>query len=156
MGTTANGLPYPEGADPPDVPTDIRELAVAVDAALATRAVWTPAAGWVDYGGSFGGLHVTRTGGIVNVSGMVKPTADLPVTVNTNYVIGTIPASTAPYLLTPAASRIVATYVIIGGATAVARLQITAAGQISFYAPSTGTIAASGSYIGVHATYRGA
>jgi hypothetical protein len=35
MGITTNGLPYPEATDPADVPTDMRQLAEAVDVYFA-------------------------------------------------------------------------------------------------------------------------
>jgi len=40
MGTTVNGLPYPDSGDPPDVPTDMRQLAEAVDAELTRQGEW--------------------------------------------------------------------------------------------------------------------
>lgn len=59
--------------------------------------VWTPGSGWQDYGGAFGGMHCTRVGKIVTVSGLIKRSStDLTVNSGTSTTVGTLPTGYRP------------------------------------------------------------
>ena len=68
----------------------------AVNAAAITVANWTPAAGWQDAAAPHTGLHATRTGRNVTLTGRPTPTATVPITAGTPFTIGTAPVGFRP------------------------------------------------------------
>ena len=77
MAVTANGWPYVEPADKPlEYPALSQQLATKLDPytpLLPALTTLTPASGWMDIGGGYGGLFVTKQGRIVVIDAVFKP-----------------------------------------------------------------------------------
>lgn len=121
----------------------------ALDAGLT--GVWSPAANWADYGGSYTGLLVTRSGPLVCVQGLVKrTTSSLTATGSTAYQIGTVPVG-----FRPTTAMVAPGVIYSGSAFANGEVEIFASGVVNFYCYATTTIAVGG-FVSVLFTYRGA
>jgi hypothetical protein len=137
-----------------DTLVDGQAVVTAIAAATAvTTGTLVPAAGWQDYGSSYGGLHVTRQGPQVICTGLLQRNAALAVTNGGAYLMGTIPTGFQP------SSSIIAlgTLSMTGSNTSLVscRLTLDVGGGLAFVGPATGTMPIGG-WVGYTISYRGA
>lgn len=114
-----------------------------------SNAIGSLSAGWVDISsppGNFCTLH----SGMVTVELNIKRTADLALTANTNYVLGTLAEEYFPVHVVRFPVAILMNGVRGGGVASV-----DLAGVLNFVPWFSGTFKASNDYIGAVATYRG-
>lgn len=159
-GATPKGYPYVEPADFPfEYPAMSQQQAQHLESTMWAEAAWTPADSWADQGGAYTGLHVSRSGSVVNISGNLKRTADLVMpAAGTAYTVGQLPAGTAPSGFFPPYARYGSGWLILAstlGAPTPCRVAVLATGAISFAAPVAGTITPAG-VLSLFITYRGA
>ena len=154
MAVTANGWPYVEPADKPlEYPALSQQLATKLDPytpLLPALTTLTPASGWMDMGGGYGGLFVTKQGRIVVIDAVFKPTSDKAVTAGGSYPL----ATGAP----PAAHSIIFGGIYTAGAAIplLARFEVDAAGAVLFRPGTAGTIATASNFVAVSVSYRAA
>lgn len=82
--STADGWPYIQPSDlAQQYPVTSQALADLLEArwdTYQTAGTLAPVSGWADFGSTYGGLLVTRSGGMVTIEGMLKRTgADVAV-----------------------------------------------------------------------------
>ena len=153
-GATAGGWPYVTPDDHPlEYPAFSQQFALFAEAqAAAVLGTLTPASGWVDYGTSAGGMHVTRQGKLVTINALMKRTSDLALVVNTGVDVATVPAG-----LRPAASTFDATFyqLTATGAPVLGRLVVHQTGQVQLFPSAAGTLTTTG-LVAVTIPYRAA
>lgn len=101
--TTGDNLRWPENGDPAMVPQDMQELATDVQTGLNKRIPAIPTAeptmsyssGWAQYSSGLA-VRLAVFGKIVVARGLITRTANLNVTDNNDYQMGTIPAAQRP------------------------------------------------------------
>lgn len=165
MRTTANyGWPveqqgdtrrdFPSRVDGPRsdaIDAKMKQLADQLEVAATTQAAWTVGAGWTEHTGAGSGqLHVTRSGKVVILTGLVKPTSDLAMTAGTVYTVGTIPAG-----FRPVAQSVQNIGLLYQGSSVsqFCRMYATSAGQVQF-APNSAATFMSVGFLTVHLHYR--
>lgn len=163
MGTTSPDLlPWPEYPDPAAIPTDMHEMANAVQVALNKKIALgssgsgeiAPATGW----GALSGWQLPRAyayGKIVVCNGVLARTASLTVTDNGLYVIGTLPAAVRPAakLITTVPWQVFDT----GGnrQRSAAQVEIGTNGVVTLVTNAAGTMPADSSWVGLSAAWVG-
>ncbi len=111
----------------------------------------TPYAAWTDYGSGYAGLYCTRVGDVVALDFLVKPTSDYSVSSGSFYGFGTIPSGYRP------AHSLIGTAVINTNlGMHIGRVNVSSSGEIQLVSLVTGTIYASGGWVAVNVSYRGA
>lgn len=151
--TTPDGLPWPELAEPGNVPQDMQELAGATQTALLGRmpvayetgaATYEPA--WYANTDPYGGVSVFRMGKLVVARGLARRNANLTVTDNTTITFASLPAGFWPERTFRAAGAWVC---LTGGVSNLMTTQIliNAAGGVSVISNVDGTFRANSDWV---------
>lgn len=107
----------------------------------------TPTAPWVDFGSSYAGLYATKTGPIVVLEGLIKPTSTQSLSAGVGYSVANVPVGFRP-------SHNVYFPGAIAGATWVgAMLMVNTVGVMQIVPFATVSVATNG-YIPIASAYR--
>lgn len=113
----------------------------------------SPASGWKDYGGNWGGMFVTKHAGMVTIEALLTRTSDMAAAAGTQYVVATLPVGFRP----PAGHAVISQAAISvaspTGATRADRLDIQPDGSLKWYCGASATFSTL-SFMSIVATFR--